>query len=325
MWIYGSFVRPHPYFLRFLIEVIIVFCSYYAVKICNIGFDKNWNSSDSLKFIVFGIIPVEDLNYLHNVGYMFTFPILGAIFNLANYRKNLLWPTLAVCIFSIDKPIVACLILATSALMNLREKRKELRLWKALISLYCLIYLFLYFYLPSLWKTPFTREISVLFKIVVNLTYLPAVVLLPIVYIGLLDFLKFIKLNNLSYYIGVPLYFVPWSALIFKYKKIKLKAHLDNITKVLLAVTVLQYVMVYALANSYWIKNFPLTLIPVPQHIFMRWSAALPYLVIILVNRMMKLKATKDRKKFETLFYLVLFSQYLLIYAFAYPFLRRYW
>jgi hypothetical protein len=92
------------------------------------------------------------------------------------------------------------------------------------------------------------------------------------------------------------------------------------LTKSLVLVFVLNYVLVFSASDSFWVKYFPLFRLESPQFIWMRWSSVIPLSFLLIIASM---NFVAPRVKMFLFSYVSV--QWVILFAAAYPWLRRYW
>ena len=324
-WIDVSVFNNSAFAIRNVVIVMILFSSYFGAKLLCEFTGEIAPTTRNFYFIVLTVIPIEDLNYLHNVGYLFFLPIFWFILNARNFKiKKLIFLGLLILIL-LNKPIVALLtiVLVIVTYLNLRKKvSKEYKIFLISIAFYSFIYLIVYFVLPHEWDTPVTRNTSFVFPAFANFPFLLASIIFPSIYIGALGFLIKFKLSSIIWVFGIGIYLVPILILFLAFFKKKLPAIRDRLVLLILGLLGTEYLSVYSLSNSYWITKFPLWNIQVPQHLFMRWSALFPYLGIFFIGRIF---SVSNRNTYFKVLMLFIMIQNILLSILAHNFLIRYW
>jgi hypothetical protein len=303
--------------LRFLVLVIQILCFSAAVA-CVVNFRANWKFF-LLAYSSLLITYVEDLNYLHNVGYIFVFPILYLVFKPVWEGKPLTFWRIGLGAILVSKPFTAVLIVV---LVFLFMSQKTAHVRKLLLfGCYCLFYLGTYILLPNRWETPFNDEFFTILKLVINLPWILFSTLLPVISIGGLGLLNLLKLDILAWVLGVTVYvFLLIVVFRFRHAFYRYITRASLLTKSLLIMFISSYLLVYSASDSYWIKFFPLFLFDAPQFIWTRWSSILPFLVIMLIA-----SANSLGIRFRRYIILGVASQWIILFILAYPRLRRYW
>ncbi len=263
--------------LRIVLIVLNITCVYLASKLV-IGRDKEPTNS-LLVFCCFCSIYIADLNYLHNISYYFIFPILLLMQRISRRVTKYPLGSLALIVLLIGKPIVAILAMILVAYLLLRSSFPKGPLW--FLTIYIVFYLGTYFFLPNRWSTPINSDLMTLKPLILNIPWVFGMVLLPIIYFGLNGFLHFLGLDLLRTILGILLYVIPSVFVVFLWAHSKRKVfprvrlHRLHIGALLL---VSSYLLVYINLDSYWIKNFPLYSLNVPQDLWLRWSSLIPIL-----------------------------------------------
>lgn len=303
--------------LRLVVLVVQFVCLICAVS-CIVAFNKNWKFS-LLLLSSLAITYIEDLNYVHNVGYLFIFPIFCLIFKPISERKSISLLRLGIAALLISKPFTAVIILALIALFILSKTTQVRKL--LFLGLYCISYLGTYLILPNRWDTPFNYDFTTLFKMAFNLPWVIFASLNPLVAIGGLGFLRLHDLRSISILVGIFVYLLLGFYLIRKRRTIFM--HIGNLTlmsKSLVSIFLINYLMVYSSNDSFWMKYFPLFRLDEPRFLWARWSAVIPLSALLIIA---SLNFLSIRAKFLILYYVIL--QWIVLIALAYPWLLRYW
>jgi hypothetical protein len=313
--------------LHVFVYTVQAICFFYLLRyLSSLGLGKNIRKL----LPVFLLFPIEDLNYLHNVGYLAIFPVLYSFERYLKERKLKYGVCLLIIsLIAITKPISAIIILAYFCVRIFQSRNQtDLFLIKNvwIISLFCayiLVYLSIYYFLPHSLNIPFNSNPKNIFPLIVNFPYILGASLFPALYIGLVGAIRLLQLHSLEPIVGVLLYILPILGLGAIYSKLKrLRLKLDLATKNIIFLFILSYILVYSIGNSYWITRFPLWDLEVPQHIFARWSSTLPSLAssiaIVVASKFVS---------FKTISFLVWFQilQIILLMIFAHPYLIRWW
>ena len=274
--------------LRVILIVLNLTCVYFASKLV-ISLDTK-PKDFLLVFCCFCSIYIGDLNYLHNIAYYFFFPILFLMRRISRRVNKYPLGSLSLIVLLIAKPIIAILLMILIFYLFLKNNFPKGPL--CFLIIYNAFYLGTYFILPNIWSTPVNTDLSTLKPLILNIPWVFGMVIFPIIYIGLNGFLHFLELDLLRTILGISLYVTPLALLcllsVHPKKNIssKVSSHRLQISALLL---VSSYVLVYLNFDSYWIKNFPLYTLNVPQDLWLRWSSLIPILELAVLWEMGKL------------------------------------
>ena len=303
--------------LRLIVFAVQILCFACAVA-CVVSFRR-----DS-KFFIFLFLSllmtyIEDLNYVHNIGYIFIFPIFFLVFKRVIEGEEVpLWRYgLAACLIS--KPFTAVIVVGLVALFVWQRTNQTRKL--LLLGSYGFAYLGTYMLLPSRWETPFNSDPITLVKVVFNLPWVIFSSLNPLIAIGGLGLSRLLDIQFISIVIG-SLVYVSFIIVLYWYRSeifLRMK-ELTLLTKSFVLIFLINYVLVFSASDSFWVKYFPLFRLESPQFIWARWSSVIP-LSFLLIIASMNFIVPKVK--------LILFSymsiQWVILLAAAYPWLRRYW
>lgn len=303
--------------LRVIVYAVQLICL-AAATACVTDFRHN---SKLFVFLYFSLLMtyVEDLNYVHNVGYIFIFPIFFLVFKrVIEGRKVPLW-RIGVAALLISKPFTALIVSALVALFIWKKASRVMNL--LLLAAYCFVYLAAYIFLPSRWETPFNSDPITVFKVVFDLPWVIFSSLHPIIAIGGLGFAQLLDIRTLGIVLGVFVYglfglvlFWQRAAFIFWLK------HFGLLTWSLILIFLVNYILVFSASDSLWIKYFPLFQLDPPQFIWARWSAVIPLSFLLIVASINFLAP-----KVKLFFFSYMTLQWLILITVANPWLRRYW
>ena len=303
--------------LRLIVFVVQILCLTAAVAcVANIR-------SDSKFFILvyFSLLMtyIEDLNYVHNVGYIFIFPIFFLVFKRVIQGEEVpLW-RIGLAALLISKPFTAVLVAALVALFVWQRTCQARKL--LLLGSYSIAYLGTYILLPNRWETPFNSDPVTIIKTIFNLPWVVFASLNPAIAIGGVGFAHFLDIQFLGIFLGVVVY-ISFSIVLIRYQTeffFRIK-QLSLLSKSFILIFLLNYVLVYSASDSFWVKFFPLFLLDSPQFIWMRWSSVIP-LCFLLIVASMNFIAPRTKKFF--FFYVSI--QWVILAVLANPWLGRYW
>jgi hypothetical protein len=262
---------------------------------------------------------IEDLNYVHNVGYIFIFPIIFLVFKRVIQGEEVpLW-RIGLAALLISKPFTAVLVVALVALFVWQRTNHARKL--LVLGFYSIAYLGTYVFLPNRWETPFNSDPMTIIKALFNLPWVVFASLNPLIAIGGLGFSQLLDIQLLSTVIGALVY-VSFIVVLSRYRTelFSRMKQFSLLTKSLVLVFVLNYVLVFSASDSFWVKYFPLFRLESPQFIWMRWSSVIPLSFLLIIASM---NFVAPRVKMFLFSYVSV--QWVILFAAAYPWLRRYW
>ena len=278
-----NFGRIDP--LRLLIILVQLTC--YALA-ADCVFRRNFQPYSWLAlFSALSLTYVEDLNYLHNVGYLFIFPIYFLIFRRINNNATVPISSIVVSALLICKPFTAVLTILL-ACFYLWKKSTNLKLF-TLIG-YSIIYLILYIILPHGYETPFNNNLGHLLYVFVDLPWIFFTALLPAIYIGFFGLITVFDAPNLRLIFGVLINVLQLLVLL-RYRKV-IRNHfliLSFKSRSFLLILSSNYLLVFSSYDSFWVKNFPLYTFESPQFIWARWSAVIPLSALLFIATLQEL------------------------------------
>ena len=306
--------------LRMILIFIQVVCLFFASKL-------NRNAKNRpLEFAVFFALLsvwIEDLNYLHNIGYLFLFPLLYLI--LSKRESSLLFQGLRfiLVIILIAKPITALVLLTiifSSILICSIRRCYKFNLFEFFMLIYCVSYLISYFILPRRWDTPFNSDVSSIFPAIVNISWIIGAAIIPYVYIVLPGIFRLIDLETLLPYVGVVLYLTPILLFLKYYRTIAIwfKDSLSN-NYYLYASLAVTYASTYSLSSISWITHFPLWGGNSPNLLWGRWSAIVYYTILLILS------VLNIKTKTKLVFFAIIIFQNFTLQIFGAEYLRRWW
>jgi hypothetical protein len=274
--------------LRLIVFAVQLLCLAAAVA-CVANFRSD---SKFFVFVYFSLLMtyIEDLNYVHNVGYIFIFPIIFLVFKRVIQGEEVpLW-RIGLAALLISKPFTAVLVVALVALFVWQRTNHARKL--LVLGFYSIAYLGTYVFLPNRWETPFNSDPMTIIKALFNLPWVVFASLNPLIAIGGLGFSQLLDIQLLSTVIGALVY-VSFIVVLSRYR-----------TELF----------------SFWVKYFPLFRLESPQFIWMRWSSVIPLSFLLIIASM---NFVAPRVKMFLFSYVSV--QWVILFAAAYPWLRRYW
>lgn len=303
--------------LRLLVLVTQLLCFGLAAS-CVVSWDTNWIMWVTI-FSALSVTYIEDLNYVHNLGYLFIFPIFFLVFRRILLGLRVRSYHLILSIALISKPFTALIVLCLAGILYFFNKRSRYSL--AILAMYSIMYLAAYIFLPHRWDTPFNLEVSTIGKIIFDLPWIVFSTIFPAVSIGFMGVLRVFNYHLLRDLFGIFTYIVLFSV-VWKFRK-KIALEVRNLTlfaKSLISIFVLNYVLVFSASDSFWIKYFPLFRLDSPQFIWARWSSVIPLVTLLIIA---SLATLSKRIKLYLLFFISI--QWVLLTFLAQTWLRRYW
>ena len=302
--------------LRILIVLIQLIC-FAVAAFCVLSKDSKkyfWLAV----FVSLSLTYIEDLNYLHNVGYLYIFPIYFVAFNRINRGRDVPLFSVVLCALLICKPFTAVL---TILLIVFYHWKKSINLYLYLLFLYSLTYLALYVILPHGYQTPFNTNVGHLFYIIVDLPWILFTALFPAFYIGFFGLINLFHSADLRLIFGIMTN-VLQLVILFMHRKLLWNSliGLSTKSKSFLLILAGNYVLVFSSYDSFWVKNFPLYTFQSPQFIWARWSAVIPLTALIFIASLNQVSL-----RVRLLVLGLISSQWLLLMFLGKQFLLRYW
>jgi hypothetical protein len=302
--------------LRFLVILIQLAC--YAFAATCVFRWKFQPLSWLILFSTLSLTYIEDLNYLHNVGYLFIFPIYFLIFMRISNNANVPFTSVVLSALLICKPFTAVLTILLAG-FYLWKKSPNLKLF-TLIG-YSIAYLILYITLPHGYETPFNNNVGHLLYVIVDLPWIFFTALLPAIYIGFFGLITVFDVPNLRLFFGVLINVLQLLVLL-RYRKVIWNHFLilSLKSRSFLLILFSNYLLVFSSYDSFWVKNFPLYTFESPQFIWARWSAVIPLSALLFIASLQELSL---RIRLWILAFIG--SQWLLLMILGQQFLARYW
>ena len=303
--------------LRVIVFVVQILCLTAAVAcVANIRSDSKFFI---LVYLSLLMTYIEDLNYVHNVGYVFIFPIFFLVFKRVIQGEEVSLWHIGLAALLISKPFTAVLVAALVTFFIWQRTYQARKL--LLLGSYSIAYLGTYIVLPNRWETPFNSDPMTIIKIIFNLPWVVFASLNPLIAIGGLGFARLLDLQFLGIVLGVVVY-ISFSIVLFRHQTnfffwVK---QLSILTKSFILIFLLNYVLVFSASDSFWVKFFPLFRLDSPQFIWMRWSSVIPFSFLLIVASM---NFIAPRIKMFLFSYVSI--QWVILIVLANPWLRRYW
>jgi hypothetical protein len=302
--------------LRFSIILIQLTC--YAIAASCVFMIKYQKYSWLVLFSALSSTYIEDLNYMHNVGYLFIFPIYFLTFKRINDGDSVPFSNIFLAAFLICKPFTGVLTIVL-AIFYLRKKSINLKLF--ILTGYSIVYLILYLVLPHDYETPFNTNLSNLFYVIVDLPWILFTALIPAFYIGVFGLVNLLNASDLRLVLGVVTNLLQFFIIIKFRKQIsKNFLGLSFKSKSFLLILFMNYLMVFSAYDSFWVKNFPLYNFDSPNFIWARWSAVIPLISLLFIA---SLEAFSLRIRLQVLAFIG--AQWLLLTILGQQYLVRFW
>jgi hypothetical protein len=303
--------------LRLIVFTVQILCL-AAAAACVVSFRRD---SKFFIFLYFSLLMtyIEDLNYVHNIGYIFIFPIFYLVFSkIIEGEEVPLW-RYGLAAILISKPFTAVIVIGLVALFVWQRTNQTRKL--LLFGSYSLAYLGTYMLLPNRWETPFNSDPITIGKAVVNLPWVIFSTLNPLIAIGGLGFSRFLGIESFSIIVGCLVYISSALALFSYRSEVLFQIHkFTLLTKSLFLVFLTNYFLVFSASDSFWVKYFPLFRLDSPQFIWARWSSVIPLSSLLIIASM---SFIAPRVRIMIFSYVTI--QWVILLTAANPWLRRYW
>jgi hypothetical protein len=328
-------------FLRLIVIFIQVGAFYCATLLLS---PKTSNATRAYTFFLLIFLPVEDVNYIHHVGYLLLFPQLLMINLLEKRKLKESFILVLLIVFFLNKPINAILLIVYITLKYLTLKKSDLSK-TGIISFYFIlvgassIYLLAYLILPRDLGMQLISPSDNLIQLLINIPYIVSVIVFPAITIGLVGFVKLLSFDSWIPFIGLFCLFTTIILLICAFQKRKvlwktatLKEQRDD--NLILSLFLVSYFMVYTIGNFYWVTVFPLWELSYPAHIWMRWSVTPAVLLVLLImnwidrnSQPITFSPIKSKKNTSTavLKFNFILLQYIFLWILAHSYLQRWW
>jgi hypothetical protein len=283
---------PPEVSVRVFVTVAQLFCFWILVKVTL----KNNQRIKLLTFAALVLIPLEDMNYLHNVGYLFGLVIASTWVTSHRTTKRRQIALAFVCGFLIVKPLVALIVLASIFLdaIFFRQSResKGMTWFESILFLISTCYLLTYFLLPNDFASPESFSIAAIGKALFNSSWILSSTLLPSFVIGLIGFLRleygkdianlaggvFWTITSLTSLILIYRYRIK----VFNFIRTIFVEHKTSSIRQLLLITFTSYLSVYTVSNFAWVSIWPLWELAYSPRLWMRWASNVPILITTL-------------------------------------------
>ncbi len=303
--------------LRVLVLIVQLLC-FSAAASCVIHDKKNWQSW-LLVFTTLSFTYIEDLNYVHNLGYLFIFPIIYMVFGRISQGLSLKMHHVIFSMLLVSKPFTAVILIFLVLLYYKHSEKARLAL--LLLASYSIFYLGSYVLLPHRWDTPFNFEFLDLVKVIFDLPWIAFSIFFPALSIGVMGVFRVLEMPLLRDVFGITTYVLTSIVFIMFRKAIFNFLHeLKLLSKGLLLVLVVNYVLVFSGSDSFWIKYFPLFRLDSPQFIWARWSSVIPLVTAILIMSLANISL-----RVRSLLLVFIFTQWILLVILGHSWLGRYW
>jgi len=303
--------------LRLLVIASQLLCFAAAVT-CAVKWKNNWKLWLIL-FVTFSLTYIEDLNYVHNVGYLFIFPVIFFVFSRITTEQPVKSYHVGLSVILISKPFTALLVLILSLFFYtyLRHSRNIF----LTLGLYSAVYLAAYVLLPHRWDTPFDVDVATIIKLFVDLPWIFITILLPAFSMGVMGLTRVLDLPLMRDILGIASY----SLLILGTWLFRRKIYFEFIkasilTKGIYIIFITNYALVFSVSDSYWIQNFPLYRLDSPQFLWMRWSSLLPFFALLIISHIQSISL-----RIKMYLYLFIAGQWFLLALFGNTWFKRYW
>jgi hypothetical protein len=310
--------------VRLFVTATQIFCFWIIAHVL-------FKSNGRIKYLIFitlTLIPLEDLNYLHNVGYLFALVMIAAWIQSSKMQKRNQIGIAIVCGFLIVKPLVA-LVLLVSILIDVaifRKHRDKVKI-NSFETIFCLIsaaYLLTYFLLPNQFNSPESMSLVNLGKATFNFSWILSSTLLPILNFGLIGFLRLEFGRDIANFGGaiiwslttltVCAYLYKQRASVLKFRKRLFRDQTYATLRKLLLVSLITYFSVYTVTNFAWVTIWPLWELAYSPRLWMRWASNVPILFSIVT---VSLLLQKEKTRMASCLIFSLIVQYSLLWIFA--------
>jgi len=270
-------------------------------------------------FVALSLTYIEELNYVHNVGYLFIFPVFLLIFSRIVNDAPIKWHHVVLSVLLISKPFTAVVVLLLCLYFAYHySKARHLLL---VVASYSIFYLTTYILLPHRWDTPFNSDPLTILRLIVGVPWIVSSTLFPAFSIGVMGVIRVFEAPLVRDMVGLLAYLV-FVFIIFKYRigLINLYKELNDLSKALLLIVGVSYILVFSGSDSFWNKSFPLFKLDSPQFLWARWSAVIPFSAILFIS---SLNMFSVKKRTAVLFFVSF--QWLLLTLLGHSWLSRYW
>ena len=303
--------------LRIIVMLIQLVCIAFAVS-CVVSWGSKWKLW-LLLFTTLSLTFVEDLNYIHNVGYLFVFPIYFLIFKRFSDNRSIPVPHALLACVLISKPFTSIIVLSLVIFFLFFDRSLNKSL--VLLGSYSLFYLLCYLLLPHRWETPFNSDPFTLVKVVVGFPWIVFATIFPALIIGGMKGIRIFDSPEMQIMLGL-IFNIAAITLTYIFR-VNLFQSIKSLTlnaKGLSIVFILNYVLVFSASDSFWVKHFPIYMMDSPQFLWLRWSAILPFAFMLIIGSMNNFPDVLKRN-----IYLSVSAQWLVLILGGSSWLGRYW
>lgn len=340
VWVIGSLFDSESWaiVLHFLVLLIQVFSFYLATKLL-----PQYVSSTSRRFafLILLLIPAEDINYIHHVGYLLLFPQLYLVRSLdkSSIKKSI--ASIFLILFFLNKPINAILLIIYILVRFASKNEVKLRhvSWYFIVITSSSIYILIYLILPRDLEMPLLYPFDSPLQFITVLPFIASAITIPSISIGLIGATKLISVNSLLHIIGFAVTLILAIVMVQSTRRIKTLVKLiqkderQNLLEILL-LFLASYSLVFTVGNFHWVTVFPIWELSYPSHVWMRWSIVPGVLLVILIISAVDLISQKSNFVLKissfslapnNLLLLGIVTQYILLWMLGYPYLQRWW
>ena len=279
--------------IRYSVILIQLFCILlFVLSLTSLGLKSKLGL-----FSILVVIPIEDLNYLHNIGYMLSLPIFALY--MASIKKSKLTQAVlgGLAGLLITKPLVALalLLLIFSDTFTQRLLRKKVvanSFFLIVLGLLAAVYLLLYFILPNDFDSPESFKAATSIKVVIQAPWILATAFIPAINIGFKGIVHQTMDNTASSIVGLIVYklsLVLILALLSLFRQsVNFSEQISNERQdrekqVIALLLFWAYLASFTVSNFAFVTEFPLWKLAYTPRIWMRWSSMIPFLVISLL------------------------------------------
>jgi len=199
--------------LRVLVLIVQLLCFSTAAS-CVIHDKENWQSW-LLVFTTLSFTYIEDLNYVHNLGYLFIFPIVYMVFGRISQGLSLKMHHVIFSMLLVSKPFTAVILLFLVLLYYKYSEKARLAL--LLLASYSFFYLGTYALLPHRWDSPLNFEFLALVKVLFDLPWIAFSIFFPTLSIGAMGVFRVLHMPLLRDMFGITTYVI-LSIVIIKFR-----------------------------------------------------------------------------------------------------------
>ena len=321
---------PPEVSVRVFVTLAQLFCFWILVNV-------TLHNNQKIKLLTFAalvLVPLEDMNYLHNVGYLFGLVIASTWVTSHQTTKRRQITLAFVCGFLIVKPLVALIVL-TSIFLDVvffrRSRESKGMTWfESILILISTCYLMTYFLLPNDFESPESFSLAAIGKALFNSSWILSSTLLPGFVIGLIGFLRLESGKDIANLVGGVFWTITTlTSIIFIYRyRIKVLnfnraiffEHKTSNIRRLSLISFTSYLSVYTVSNFAWISIWPLWELAYSPRLWMRWASNVPILITTLTVLIL---LYQGRSKMASHFLCLLICQYFFLWLLARDILIR--